>query len=265
MELTGKNYTRNDWRKLLSTRRGTVLVAVICAVIAGGILVVAMNRYRQTVNTEGNQQTVLVASGLIQKGTSGDAIASGQLFKPTSIAARQVSTGAIADTAQLHGRVAAADISPGQQLTAADFTANGGLPSQLAPDERAITITMDSARGMVGQVHEGDHVDVYADLELGGGRSSSVLRLLTANTQVLKAGAAGGGATLGGSNPQSQQSNVTLKVSGAQAGAVAFAADNGKVWLVLRPANAASSSPPSTVTVQSLLLGKTLVAAGGAK
>jgi Flp pilus assembly protein CpaB len=252
MELTGKNYTRNDWRKLLATRRGTVLVAAACALIAGAILVVAMNRYRSNVDTSGNQQTVLVASGLIQKGTSGNAIAAEKLFKPTSIAAKQVTAGAIADTAQLQGRVAAADINPGQQLTASDFTANGGLLSQLAPGQRAITVTVDSARGMVGQVHEGDHVDVYADLELGNSRGGDFVRLLLPDTPVLKAptGATGGG--LGGGNPQSQQSNVTLKVAANQAGALAYAADNGKVWLVLRPANAGSTATPS-VSAQSLL------------
>jgi Flp pilus assembly protein CpaB len=266
VELTGKNYTRNDWRKLLTTRRGTVLVAAVCALVAGGILVVAMNRYRSNVNSSGNQETVLVANGLIQKGTSGDAIASGQLFKPTSIAAKQVSAGAIADTAQLHGEVAAADIYPGQQLTASDFTVNGGLPAQLAPDQRAITITVDSARGMVGQIREGDHVDVYADLESGNGRSASVVRLLLADTSVLKAGSTGGGVGLGGGgNPQGQQSNVTLKVSNSQAGPLAFAADNGKVWLVLRPANATSKNPPSTVSVQSLLLGNGPLGAGGTR
>jgi Flp pilus assembly protein CpaB len=251
MELTGKNYTRNDWRKLLATRRGTVLVAAACALIAGAILVVAMNRYRSNVDTSGNQETVLVASGLIQKGTSGDAIAAEELFKPTSIAAKQVSSGAIADTAQLRGRVAAADINPGQQLTAADFTVNGGLLSQLAPGQRAITVTVDSARGMVGQVHEGDHVDVYADLELANSRNGNFVRLLP-DTPVLKAPASGSGGGLGGGNPQSQQSNVTLKVAANQAGALAYAADNGKVWLVLRPANAGSTATPS-VSAQSLL------------
>jgi hypothetical protein len=54
MELTGKNYTRNDWRKLLATRRGTVLVAAACALIAGGILLVAMNSYRSSVDSSGN-------------------------------------------------------------------------------------------------------------------------------------------------------------------------------------------------------------------
>jgi Flp pilus assembly protein CpaB len=264
VELTGKDYTRNDWRKLLATRRGTVLVAAACALVAAGILVVAMNRYRSNVDTSGNQETVLVASGLIQKGTSGDAIASGQLFKPTSIASKQVSAGAIADTAQLHGEVAAADIYPGQQFTVSDFTSNTGLPAQLAPDQRAITITVDSSHGMVGQIHEGDHVDVYADLEVGNSRNGNVVRLLMANTQVLKAASGAGGGGLGGSSPQNQQSNVTLKVGGSQAGALAFASDNGKVWLVLRPANAATS-PPAAVSAQSLLLGAGPVTTGGTK
>jgi pilus assembly protein CpaB len=264
MELTGKNYNRNDWRKMLTTRRGTIIVAGICALIAAGILVVAMNRYRHTVDTEGSQVTVLVASGLIQKCTSGDAIAGGQLFKPASIASKQLSTGAIADTTQLHGKVAAADIYPGQQLTAAEFTTNGGLPAQLAPGDRAITITVDSSHGMIGQIHEGDHVDVYADVEAGSGRTASVLRLITTDTQVLKAGG-GGGVGLGGGSPQNQQSNVTLKVRDSQAGALAFASDNGKVWLVLRPANAGSANPPSSVSAQSLLSGTGPAAPGGAK
>jgi Flp pilus assembly protein CpaB len=264
MELTGKNYRRSDWTKLLTTRRGTIIIASVCALVAGGIILVAMNRYRHSVAAEGNQETVLVASGLIQKGTSGDAIASGQLFKPASIAAKQLSAGAIADTAQLHGKVAAADIYPGQQLTASEFIANGGLTSALAPDQRAITITLDSARGMIGQIHDGDHVDVYADLELGG-RSASLLRPLTTNTQVLKAGSTSGGAGLGGGNPQNQQSNVTLKVTEAQASALAFAADNGKIWLVLRPANARSTGQPPTVSAPSLLLGRGPSASEGAK
>jgi len=252
MELTGKNYTRNDWRKLLATRRGTALVATACALIAGGILIVALNHYRSNVDSSANQDTVLVASGLIQKGTSGDAIASEKLFKPTSVAAKQASAGAIADTAQLQGRVAAADINPGQQLTVSDFVSNAGLVSQLAPDQRAMTVTFDSARGMVGQVHEGDRVDVYADLELANSRGGDFVRLLLPDTLVLKAPASASGGGLGGGNPQNQQSNVTLKVPTDQAGALAYAADNGKVWLVLRPANAGSTATPS-VSGQSLL------------
>jgi Flp pilus assembly protein CpaB len=262
VELTGSNYTRNDWRKMLATRRGTVLVAAVCALIAAGILIFVMQRYRHNVDAEGNPERVLVASGLIQKGTSGDAVASEQLFKSTTVAAKQLSTGALADTAQLHGKVAAADIYPGQQLTAADFKAGSSLTSELGPTQRAMTITLNSAHGMIGQVHSGDHVDVYAGLstEPGSGRSIPVLRLLMSNIQVLVAASGGSGGGLTGGSAQNEEGNVTLKVGADQAGELAYAADNGKVWLVLRPANATPTSAAPLTSTQSLLLG-----AGGAK
>jgi Flp pilus assembly protein CpaB len=267
VELTGKNYTRNDWRKALATRRGTIVVAAVCALVAAGILLLAMNRYRHNVDTSGNQETVLVASGLIQKGTPGDAVASGQLFKPTSVAVKQVSAGAVADTAQLHGKVAVADIYPGQQLTAADFTINGGLATRLAPNQRAMTVPLDSAHGMVGEVHSGDHVDVYAGISFDArnGRGEPALRLLMTNIPVLQAGTATSGGLGGSQNPTSQSSNVTLNVDAGQAGALAYASDNGKVWLVLRPANATSATQSSAITAQSLLLGSKPIGAGGSK
>jgi Flp pilus assembly protein CpaB len=242
-----------------------VIVAGACAVIAAGILIVAMQRYRHSVNTESNPLTVFVANVAIQKGTSGDAIASGQLFKPTSIPTKQVSAGAIADASQLHGKVAAANILPGQQLTASDFVPSGGLTASLAPTYRAMTITVDSAHGMVGQIHEGDYVDVYAgfNLEPPTGRTRPVMRLLMSNVQVLKPGSSSGGGGLGGGGSANQQSNVTLNVPDGEAGPLAFAADNGKVWLILRPPNTSANAPSSVVTVNSLLLGTAPVASGG--
>ncbi len=262
VELTGNRYTGGGWRKLLATRRGTVLVAAACAVVAAVILVFAMSRYRHNVNTENSPESVFVASGLIAKGTSGDAIASGQLFKTTSVATKQVTSGAIADAAQLRGRVAVADIYPGQQLTAADFTASGGLPSELAPNQRAMSISVDAEHGMVGEIQKGDHVDVFGDLESGSGKSQQFVRLLIANAPVLKAASAASGSGLG---PQNQQNNVTLKIDDSQAASLAFAADNGKVWLVLRPANASSAPSSTTASVGSLASGSTPTVPGGAK
>ena len=263
MELTGNKYAGGGWRKLLATRRGTVLVATGCAIVAAGIIIFAMSSYRHNVNAENSPETVFVASGLIQKGTSGEAIASGQLFKPTSIATKQVSSGAIADAAQLHGKVATANIYPGQQLTSSDFTASGGIPSELGPIQRAMTITVDSAHGMVGQIHNGDHVDVYADLQSGSGETQQFVRLLLANVPVLNAPSSASSNGFGSSNPSNQQSNVTLKVDSDQAGALAFASDNGKIWLVLRPANAIQAPGGSTVSVQSLASGSSAAAPAG--
>ncbi|HEX5225271.1 MAG TPA: Flp pilus assembly protein CpaB [Solirubrobacteraceae bacterium] len=262
MEFTGNNYARNDWRKMLGTRKGTIIVAGICAALAAAILIVALNHYRESVGSGNDQETVLVASGLIQKGTAGDAVAGEQLFQTKSVAAKQVSTGAIADTAQLHGRVAVADIYPGQQLTAAEFTTSSGLTSQLAPAQRAMTVALDPSHGMIGQLQTGDHVDVYADLESSASHTGGDVRLLVANAQVLKAGTGASG--LGGGNSQNQQSSVTLNVSAAEAGGLAYAADNGKIWLVLRPANA-STSPVNTITAQTLLSGGIPVNSGGSR
>jgi pilus assembly protein CpaB len=265
MELTGKRYARRDWRRLLSTRKGTAIVALVCAVVAGGILVVAMSRYRSSVDAGATPETVFVAAHAIPKNTPGDVIASNRLFKPTQVAAKQVTAGAIADTALLRGKVAVREINPGEQLTAADFTTAGGLAAQLAPSQRAMTITLDAAHGMVGLIHDGDHVDVYAGLQFdpGNGRTEQVLRLLMGNVPVLKAGSGSAGTGVGtGSN---STSNVTLNVNDSQAGELAYAADNGKVWLVLRPANATSTKPPSLITVQSLLSATKPVANGGKK
>jgi Flp pilus assembly protein CpaB len=266
MELTGKRYGRTDWRKLLGSRRGTVIVAVLCTIAAAGVLVFAMNRYRNSVNASGAPERVFVATQSIPKNTPGDVIATDRMFRTAQIATKQVAAGAIADAAFLHGEVAVRDIYAGEQLTAADFTANGGLPAQLAPTDRAITLTLDQEHGMLGLLHDGDHVDVYAGVAVTstGGQAVPELRLLIANVPVLKAGADNGSSGLGSSN-SSNTSPVTLKVPASAAGAVALAADDGKVWLVLRPANAKPAAGPSLITIQSLLLGSRPATYGGGK
>jgi Flp pilus assembly protein CpaB len=253
MELTGKKYGRSDWRKLMSTRRGTILVALAATIAAGAILLVAMSRYRHSVDASGNPETVFVATQVIPKGTPGEVIASQGMFKPTQILQKQVSTGAIADSAALSGKVLAREITPGEQLTTADFTTNGGLVSQLAPADRGMTVTLDQQHGMLGVVNTGDHVDVYAGIALtdASGRNTPVLRLLIPNVTVLKAGSKASGTGVTASSNDTSQ--VTLDIPNNEAGPLAYAADNGKVWLVLRPANAVSTAPPSTITVQSLL------------
>jgi Flp pilus assembly protein CpaB len=267
VELTGNRYAHSDWRKLLSTRRGTVIVAAACTLVAAGILLFAASRYRQSVNAGSGAQTVLVAGETILKGTSGDSIASQQLFHAQSITAKHVSAGAIADTALLHGKVAAADISPGQQLTQGDFTTSSGYVSQLAPDERVISIPLDASHGLAGVVQAGDRVDVYAGLNLevngsaGSGSAGATLRLLVSNVPVLTVDQNSGSGLGGGAG---QQADIVLKVKASDAGALAFASDHGKVWLVLRGSNAAepSTQAKETFNVQTLLHGAASSARG---
>jgi pilus assembly protein CpaB len=231
-----------------------VLLGAAAAVLAALLLLVYLNSYRSSLNTSAAPTTVLVASKLISKGTSAAVIGSTGLMQPLTIAREDVKDGAVADPATLKGRIATTDIYPGQQLTLADFTATttDAIPTRIVGDQRALAVPFDSARGMIGYVRPGDHVDIYVGLNAGGSNASAaVIKLLMPNILVLNApGIAGGG--IGGGNG----ANFVFRVKGAQAAKLAFASDNGTLWIVLRPTNNAKAVTPGLITAQSLLRGR---------
>jgi Flp pilus assembly protein CpaB len=243
---------------LPASRKGALLLALLCAGAAAIILVVAVGQYQQSATPTTVQDTVLVATHVIQKGTSGDTIAQQQLYESTPVSVKSIAPGALTNAAALQGVYAVNTILPGQQLTAADFQGQGGPVTQLAPDQRAITVTFDGQHGNIGVIAPGDHVDVYGSFNYAGfgnlgqgpvkgaatsgGSSVPIVRLLVANALVLKAPAAT--TAIGGSN--GTNGNVTLAIPEVQAPDVAFAADWGKVWLTLRPANATPTSQAAT-------------------
>jgi Flp pilus assembly protein CpaB len=63
---------------------------------------------------------------------------------------------------------------------------------------------------------------------------------------------------LGAGNANSDQ-NVVLRVDARHMGELAYAADNGKVWLALRPTTGAQDPTISAVTLGRLLAGTTPV------
>jgi flagella basal body P-ring formation protein FlgA len=94
---------------------------IASAVIAAILLVVYLDRNRSSVEGENAPATVLVAKQLIPQGTPGRLIVSRSMYASTTLTPQELEVGAIADPAYLRGRTAAADIFPGQQLTATDF------------------------------------------------------------------------------------------------------------------------------------------------
>jgi Flp pilus assembly protein CpaB len=240
--------------RLFNSRGGTLLVGGAAAVLAAIVVLVYVAQYRHNVNASNAEVTVLVAKRLITKGTPGNYVGSAGLFAPTTVVQKHVRTGAITDPAALRGRVAISDIYPGQQLTVADFSValTDALPTHLAQTQRAIAIPIDSAHGLVGQLQPGDHVDVYAGFNVDsarGGGSGPVIKLLMQNALILRVPGVHTGIGAGSS------SNVVLRASYQQAAEIAFASDNGKIWLVARPNANAQPTPPELVTVESLLLG----------
>ncbi|HEY4976152.1 MAG TPA: Flp pilus assembly protein CpaB [Gaiellaceae bacterium] len=242
-------------QRLISTRGGTLILAGLAALIAGVAVFVYVHNYRQSVQQGGAPATVFVAKKMIAKGTPGELVASSHLFRAQSIRESQLSQGAVVDAAALRGMVAATDIYPGTQLTTADFVAGATtIASGLRGKERAITIPIDSAHGMIGQIHTSDHVDVYGSFNID---NETKLLLLVRNIPVLVAGKSDSNAT--GTNT----SNITLQATASQSAKMAFAADYGKVWLVLRPPTGGNAAAPDLVTVAALTRGTTPV--GGKK
>jgi Flp pilus assembly protein CpaB len=232
---TGK-LGRNSPRDVLSSRGGAIAVAILAAIIAGVLLFAFVQRYRNKQDASGATTAVFVASKLIPQGASADLVASEQLLERTTLRGSQVQSGAIADPSVLHGEVATTNIYPGQQITAADFTTASGITSELTSDMRAVSVPVDSAHGLIGFVHTGDHVEVLASYTGGAANSRGTVTNLIQDVLVLNAPSSSGGG-VGNNN-----SDIVLRVSNHDAASVAYAADNGKVWVVLRPPLGASSS-----------------------
>jgi Flp pilus assembly protein CpaB len=256
-------------QKLLSTRGGTLIISGLAAIVAAVILVGYLHRYRASVDSSSQPVTVLVAKGLIEKGTPGNVVGSQDMFQATTAPRDEIKEGAISDPATLRGRVAVDDVYPGQQLTVSDFSAQAdALGNRISADQRAITIPIDAAHGMIGNVQAGDHVDVFAGFNVKKLRSDgttdpnaaerSVLKLIMEDITVLSAPADG---KAGFDSGQTTTSNVTLRVDDQRAAQLAFASDNGKVWIVLRPRAGAEPTRPDLVTVETLLFGVPSVAA----
>jgi Flp pilus assembly protein CpaB len=213
---------------VLSTRGGAMGIAAVAALLAGVLLFVFVQRYRHSQNASSAATTVFVARGMIPQGSSADVIGSQQLLQRTTVRGSQAQSGAIADPSSLHGEVAVRNILPGEQITASDFTTSSAVASQLTTDQRAVAVPVDTAHGLIGTVHTGDYVDVLASYSAGAGGHGSVSRLMQ-DVLVLNAPSSSGG--LGGSS----NSTILLRISDSDAQALAYAADNGKVWVVLRP------------------------------
>jgi Flp pilus assembly protein CpaB len=221
--------------KLFTTRQGTVLLGVIAAVIAAIALIVYLQHYRSSIVKP--PVDVLVAQKLIQQGTPGDVIrTTAGYYAVRSIPEKQVETGAIVSPASLAGKVALTDIAGGQQLTAADFGAGGGVANELNSNQRAVVVPLGSPQEVGGQISAGSLVDVWVSTtgQSSNGVSTPVVRELFQGMYVLTAGTNGG--------------NVTLRATPTQAGQLIWASQNAEIWLVLRPTIASTQHKPPVIS-----------------
>jgi Flp pilus assembly protein CpaB len=234
----------------LATRGGTVTVAALCALIAAAALLVFLRQYREDL-TGSDPVRVLVARSVVPKGTPGDIVAAERLYKVVHVPQSDVKDLAIKDPSDLRDKLAVADINPGHQIVASDFEdADGHVGTRLSGYQRAMTVPVTPEHGMIGKIEKGDHVDVVVTTE---GNVGGVATAAMAARDVLVLDVPGK-AEGGDDQP------ATIRVSDEEAVAIAAGADDGEVWLVLRPALKAKSHSSTDAVANALRRGGTVKA-----
>lgn len=237
--------------RLLQTRRGAIAVAVVAGLVALTVLLAFMANYRDSVRSGAERTRVLVADRQLDSGTAGNAIAEAGLYRTIMVRGDESADGAFTDPDALRGKRTTTTIYSGQQLAAADF-ADGADPiaGKLEGTDRALAVPFDEAHGNIGQVREGSRVEVLGgfNAEQSGGRARPVLDVLARNALVLFAPEKSSGSGVGGGEEE-----VVLRLTDREATRVAFAADQGNVWLAIRPPTLGKDSRIETVEQGSLL------------
>jgi Flp pilus assembly protein CpaB len=244
---TTKQNPIDGLRRFLGTRRGSFVVAGIAAALAAAALAAYLNNYKKDVRSGVVPTQVLIADRLIPKGTSGDVVAAGRFFRPSTVSESAAKALALTNAAALAGRTATHDIYPGQQLTSADFESGADpLRGRLTGTQRALAVPVDAAHGLIGSIRTGDNIDVFGSFTGGASGGRGVLRTIAQDILVLKA------PSTSSSNNNNNEQAVILRLTDAQSARLAYAADNGKIWFALRPPVGSESGKPATITDQSV-------------
>jgi Flp pilus assembly protein CpaB len=217
----------------VSSRGWAIALGLGAIVLATILLIVYLDRYRARVGGRNAPTPVLVANRTIPAGTPGTIVTSQSMYTPTTLPKKEVEEGALADPQYLTGRAAAVEIVPGQQFTAADFAATTSttVDSQITGPQRALSVSIDAVHGSLSQLKAGDEIDIYIGTSTPDGQQQ--IKLFRPAVKVLAV-------------PGPQGGNLVLRVHTKDAADFAYAADNTRLWFVLRPAAGAKKTPKDT-------------------
>ncbi|MBM3270296.1 MAG: Flp pilus assembly protein CpaB [Candidatus Sericytochromatia bacterium] len=181
---------------------------------------------------------VLVLKEEVKAGRKVEPYQIGKAMRPVA----HVPDGAVPDTGAAVGRVAKADLLPGDILVEGRLFPPGrteDLPQVLPvpPGKRAVTVAVDEVVGVAGFVMPGTGVDVVGTMDLDG---QAVTRVILQNILVL---AIAQDAKRKDDPEAKVVSSATLAVTPQESQVLILAADRGKIRLAMR-------SPKETDSVQ---------------
>ncbi len=213
----------------------TLLASVLCAMLAAWLAHRELQRARIAAHQAetGDSVAVVVARTDLAAGTTLNADNLSVRPVPARYLPARVVTPAQFET--VDGRLLAHAMRGGQPLTGALLQPRKARPSTLAArlhgDQSAMSFAVDEVNGLSGLLHPGDRVDLL--VTLGGSAQQRSFRLLR-DARVLATGSAIDGAP---EFPGRGYATITLAVPLAQDRLLALARSEGKVSVLLRPAD----------------------------
>ena len=236
----------------MTYRIRNILIAIGLAVVAMLLVLLYVTNYKRSVQHAQTTEPVYVAAHDIAPGATGADIAKHDLRR-VSVAHDAVVPGAISNPDQIRTLVLSSPIYAGEQVTVRPFAdvAAQGIRAHLRGTMRAMEIVGDPNQVLQGTLHEGDHVDLLANLRVDPNSNTYADKIVVRDIPVLAVSDPGATSKVGGNS----QPSVTLEVSDAQATKVMFSVHNGDWSLELRPVVNAADSKSRVDTIASVLGG----------
>ncbi|MET3140385.1 UNVERIFIED_ORG: pilus assembly protein CpaB [Arthrobacter sp. UYEF2] len=237
----------------MKTRLLGGIVALVLAVVGTLLLVSYVQGSEARAQQDLQPIDVLVIDQQIPQGSTLDQIKSA--VKLTSLPAAAVPNGALKSLDGLDGKVASADLVPGEALLGVrlvDPTSLAAPGSVAVPaGMQEISVQLEAQRVVGGRLSAGDTVGIVALFTDGGSGAESAKQIFH-KVLVTSVQRATTPETSGAAQTASEQANtqlptgqllVTFARSDMDASKIAFAAEFGKLWLTKEPASATESTP----------------------
>ena len=232
----------------MTTRRTTIIVAVLLALGTGWLTLTYLRSFQTASGSTGRLRQIIVAARDIpaRAPITADAVAVAQ--RPES----EVDPDAFGEPAKLRGAISLISIPAGSVLTQSKVgrPADVGLAVRLMPGQRAVSIPVDRVKDVSGLIESGDHVDVIANVTRAPGSAPRVATILR-DVLVLAIGPALETASATPSPDEQNAATVTLSVTPKQADLLTLADINATLRLALRsPRENPRSEPVEALDLQ---------------
>jgi Flp pilus assembly protein CpaB len=238
----------------MTYRARNLFAAIGLAVLAALLVGFYVTNYKRNVQHSQQHVSVWVASKDIPEGTSGADVVSGGYLRQEQVLRDSVVPGAISSDKQIERLVAAQPTYAGEQVSLTRFSdvAVQGIRGVLRGPLRAVQVSGDADQTLAGTLRTGDHIDIVANLSVGGPNGTSVSRIVLRNIRVLRAsGDVSQGPRL--SAPSQGGAAVLLAVTDTQVQKLFNVIKNDAWTFELRPVVKATDSPETVETPKTII------------